>query len=45
MIDMDMLGLMRDMPLLSNLHFQESALPAAPEDIVGFLLQQARAAP
>jgi beta-glucosidase len=44
-IGMDTQGFLLDMPLLSVLHFQESTLPASPEDIIGYLLQQAHALP
>ena len=39
---MDMLGFMMDMPILAILHFQEKALPAAPEVVVEALLSQVR---
>jgi beta-glucosidase len=39
-IGMDMMSMMMDMPLLSVLHFQDAALPAAPEDIIKGLLDQ-----
>ncbi|HZU86227.1 MAG TPA: glycoside hydrolase family 3 C-terminal domain-containing protein [Anaerolineaceae bacterium] len=38
MVGMDVMGFMMDMPLLSVLHFQESALPASPEEMVAGLL-------
>lgn len=45
MIGIDMMSMMMDMPLLSILHFQEAALPAAPEDIVNGLLHQVQQLP
>jgi beta-glucosidase len=38
MVGIDMLTMIRDMPLLTVLHFQEEMLPAAPEAIVAGLL-------
>jgi beta-glucosidase len=43
MIGMDMLGFMRDMPLLSLFQFQAAALPTTPENIVDGLLAQVHA--
>lgn len=42
-IGMDMAGFIYEMPLLSLLHFSESVLPIAPEDIVDGLLAQVQA--
>lgn len=39
-IGMDMMGFMLDMPLLSILHFQESALPMPADELVAKLLAQ-----
>jgi beta-glucosidase len=39
-IGMDVLGFLRETPLLSILHFQEGALPQSPEEIVDGLLAQ-----
>jgi beta-glucosidase len=39
-IGMDMTGFMLEMPLVSILQFQESALPQPSHEIVGYLLQQ-----
>ena len=39
-IGMDMMGFMMDIPLLSLLHFQESALPEPADDLVDTLLGQ-----
>ncbi len=40
MIGIDMVSMVMDMSLVSVLHFQEAALPAAPEEIVNGLLHQ-----
>jgi hypothetical protein len=40
-IGMDMTTFMLDMPLLSILHFQESAFPKPVEELVDDLLEQA----
>ncbi len=45
MMGIDMMSMMKDMPLLSILHFQEAALPAAPEQIVNRLLHQVHQLP
>jgi beta-glucosidase len=42
-IGMDTLGFLMEMPLLAVLHFQDGALPMAPEEMVDGLLQQAHA--
>ncbi|HEY9075107.1 MAG TPA: glycoside hydrolase family 3 C-terminal domain-containing protein [Anaerolineaceae bacterium] len=42
-IGMNMLDMVKDMPLVSVLGFQESALPVPPEEIVGGLLAQVKA--
>lgn len=39
-VGMDAMGFLMEMPLLGLLHFQESMLPAAPEEIVDRLLAQ-----
>lgn len=39
---MDAMGFLMEMPLLSVLHFQDSALPMPPEDLVDGLLAQVR---
>lgn len=39
-IGMDMMGFLMETPLLSILHFQESALPVPPDDLVADLLRQ-----
>ncbi len=39
---MEALGFMMEIPLLNALHFQESALPISPEDLVDGLLAQIR---
>jgi beta-glucosidase len=41
-IGMETMGFMLDMPLLSILQFQESALPVPPDDLVNGLLAQVR---
>jgi beta-glucosidase len=43
-IGMDTMGFMMEMPLLGIFHFQDSALPGSPEELVDVLLQQAHAA-
>jgi beta-glucosidase len=42
-IGMDMMGFMLQMPLLAILHFQESTLPVAADDLVDDLLRQVHA--
>ncbi len=39
-IGMDTMGFMMEMPLLGMLHFQDSALPGSPEEMVDGLLKQ-----